>query len=131
MNEYSYADIMRMQEEAKQRVLEMKKRSRSYVENSTEEKKGSSAKDAGSGIPERPRTISYPVEYDLPKNSRAVDNGKKSAQKERGLSAALDNIFGNMSGEETERMFILSLCLLLVNENCDDELIMSLMYILT
>lgn len=41
------------------------------------------------------------------------------------------SVLGNLTREETERLFLLSLCMLLKSENADDELITALMYIMT
>ena len=48
-----------------------------------------------------------------------------------GLTAALRNVFGDLSGEEAEKMFLLALCLLLHQENGDEGLLMAMMYLLT
>lgn len=133
MSDYSYADIMRMQEEAKQRVIDMKKRSRKFADDfSADRKNDADKKTSADIIPEKVKAISYPVEYDLPtgKNGYGI-NSNITAQKKNGISAALNKVFGNLTEEETERMFIMSLCLLLSNETGDDELILSLMYLLT
>ena len=56
-------------------------------------------------------------------------------QKNGGVSEASGSagtrVFPGMSREEAERMFIMSLCLLLGNEQADESLILGLMYLLT
>ena len=126
MSDYSYPDLARMQEEAKRRVMDMRRRSRLFADSVS-----GRAEEADPGaLPVQPKAISLPVEYDRPVPKRQPAD-KKPAQKKDGLSTALGNVFGKLSREETEKMFILSLCLLLSNENCDDELLLSLMYLLT
>ena len=134
MNDYSYADMMRMQEEAKQRVLDMKKRAREYADTFSYERAAENEKEPKPDIiPEKAKAISYPVEFDRPvkSNNDYCRNNIISAQKKCGISTALNKVFGNLSEEETERMFIMALCLLLSNESGDDELVLSLMYLLT
>ncbi len=41
------------------------------------------------------------------------------------------HFFDSLSRDDTERIFLLSLCMLLKNENADGELITALMYIMT
>lgn len=48
-----------------------------------------------------------------------------------GGSGGSSNFLGNLSKDDTERLFLLSLCMLLKNENADEELITALMYIMT
>lgn len=134
MNDYSYGEILRMQEEAKQRVMDMKKRSRSFADSF-------SSSAPGNAVPDKPKAVSLPVEYDRPfvkrRTSQCAEREKtgvkeeNKAQKKEGLPSALKKVFGELGDDGAERMFILSLCLLLVSENCDDELILSLMYLLT
>ena len=134
MNDYTYKDIMRMQEEAKERVLEMRRRSRFAAENCPLD-------PAPEPVPEEPsaekkaKAISCPVEFGnagrafTPRKSAA--DAKKAAQGRMTLPAALHNAFGEITADEAERMFLLALCLLLYEENGDEELILSLMYLLT
>ena len=56
---------------------------------------------------------------------------KNAARGGFSLPAALRGIFGNLGEEETEKMFILALCLLLSQENGDEGLLLSLLYLLT
>ena len=161
MNDYSYRDIMRMQEEAKARVMEMQRRSRFLAE---EFAGGGPSSEFGVRSSElqaepqerRARAIRMPVE--LPETSaefgirsselrqgteeRTIDRGRGGTSSEcgvrsselrqgTGLPAALRNVFGNLDAEETEKMFLLALCLLLHQENGDEGLLMAMMYLLT
>lgn len=126
MNDYSYTDLLKMQEEAKRRVLDMQKRSKDYAESfASENKDGTSAETADENR-DKPRSVSLPV--GLRGNAEAAPE-KKPAQ--TGKRSAPWNIFGKLSRDEKEKLFILSLCLLLTNEGCEDELLLALMYILT
>lgn len=130
MDDYSYDDIMRMQEEAKARVLEMRRRSRFAAENFT--LPGGKRCAENEAPPGTAKAISYPVE--LPQGrtgEKQTPELMKKAQRKNGISTALCNVFGELSGEETENMFLLALCLLLKEENGDEGLLMALMYLLT
>ena len=168
MNDYSYRDIMRMQEEAKARVMEMQRRSRFLAEDfaggEARAESGGPRSESGERRAEmrqepqeyRARAIRMPVE--LPEaraecgerraeirqgqEDRMMDRGRGGPRAESGvrraeirqgtgLSAALRNVFGNLDEEETEKMFLLALCLLLHQENGDEGLLMAMMYLLT
>ena len=147
MNDYSYRDIMRMQEEAKARVMEMQRRSRFLAEDFA----GGDPPNAEFGMrnaelqvqeetqERRARAIRMPVE--LPKaraecgvrREPSAESGERSAEMRQGagLTASLRNVFGHLDEEETEKMFLLALCLLLHQENGDDGLLLAMMYLLT
>ncbi|MBR3768857.1 MAG: hypothetical protein IKL10_11560 [Clostridia bacterium] len=134
MSGYSYQDMMRMQSEAKQRVLEMQKRSRSVAENFNDKHravKKTEEQPNEEELPRVPKAISYPTE--LQNSQHRQHSNKSSVAKNSGidLRKALNSVFGNLSSDEYEKMFILSLCLLLSKENHDDSLIFALMYLLT
>ena len=150
MNEYSYRDVMRMQEEAKARVMEMRRRSRFLAEDfaggdARAEYGGSSAEMRQE--PEEPRerrmgAIRMPVELPERGGPSAESGAQREASAESGvrraemrqgtgLTAALRNVFGNLDEEETEKMFLLALCLLLHQENGDEGLLIAMMFLLT
>ena len=182
MNEYSYQDLLRMQEEAKARVMEMRRRSRFVAEDFAGREKTNAecgvrnaelrhgqdpqSREQGREAPQRDASerrahaIRMPVE--LPEHRRAgpseasapkeenvvpaaapepakgpgaaatVSPAKKqNAARGNPLPAALRHVFGEMDREETEKMFLLSLFLLLSQENGDEGLLLSLMYLLT
>ena len=228
MSDYSYQDVLRMQEEAKARVMEMRRRSRFLAEDfAGREARAESgerraeqnaecgvrnaelshgAEPGGSsefgvrnselshrGEPrcyeppaDRARAIRMPVEWPEGRETssefgvrnselrqgteeQTMDRGREGPRAERGerraemrqgteaavdsaalsrsvagmparrdaarentgLSAVLRNVFGNMGEEETEKMFLLALCLLLDQENGDEGLMMAMMYLLT
>ena len=190
MNDYSYRDIMRMQKEAKARVMEMQRRSRFLAEDfaggeARAESGERNAEIARGALPRqrpenaeswygteesrerRARAIRMPVE--LPERREvSAESGERSSEfgvrnsesrqasdavgtasvfaetaaagravsrnasgEGAGLSAALRNVFGRLDGEETEKMFLLALCLLLHQENGDEGLLLAMMYLLT
>jgi hypothetical protein len=128
MNDYTYQDMMRMQSEAKQRVLEMQKRSRNAAESFNGAQKGydRQAEENTQELPRIPKKISYPAEL----NPNQYKQQKSSFRQGIDIRSALKSAFGNLSGEEYEKMFILSLCLLLTKDGADESLIMALMYLL-
>ena len=68
----------------------------------------------------------------VPAAAAAVPPAKKqNAARGNPLPAALRHVFGEMDREEAEKMFLLSLFLLLSQENGDEGLLLSLMYLLT
>ena len=144
MNDYSYRDIMRMQEEAKARVMEMQRRSRFLAEDFAGGETRAESGVRSAEIPEEPqerraRAIRMPVE--LPKaraesgvrREPSAESGVRSAEMRQGagLTASLRNVFGHLDEEETEKMFLLALCLLLHQENGDEGLLLAMMYLLT
>lgn len=159
MSDYSYQDIMRMQEEAKARVMEMRRRSRFVAEGFDPPVRVSSPPEreeptSGELPPQQhARAISLPVEFppadkrqnagarteppekpegaQPPRQRDRSGEERQSAARGRSLPVALRNVFGEMSREETEKMFLLSLFLLLSQENGDEGLLLSLMYLLT
>ena len=54
----------------------------------------------------------------------------KKAQEKNNVTTRFFNVFGKLSREESEKMLILALCLLLSNEQADENLIMSLLYLI-
>ena len=158
MSDYSYQDIMRMQEEAKARVMEMRRRSRFVAERFDPPLRVSSPPEREEPTSDLPperhaRAISMPVEFDPPEKRQHAPaqaepptqtekpqpprqqerrgEERQSAARGRSLPVALRNVFGEMNREETEKMFLLSLFLLLSQENGDEGLLLSLMYLLT
>lgn len=134
MNDYSYQDMLRMQGEAKKRVLEMQKRSRNAAEsfNGRQNPVKVKEEETQQELPRVPKAISYPAEL----HSQSHPNISKASAHGHRLNVAdirksLTGVFGGLSDDEYEKMFILSLCLLLSKEKGDDSLIFALMYLLT
>lgn len=160
MKEYNYKDVLSMQEQAKQRVMEMQKRSKFAVDEMNREihpnethvnqsdRQKSSVREVG--VPQQPKNIHYPVNLNGTKeksaNTSFSSHGKKNAvtenksnhsaytkqsQRRSDLPESLRKIFGNLSKEDSEKMLILALCLLLTSEQADDSLIMAMLYLLS
>lgn len=138
MSDYSYKDLMRMQDEAKQRVIEMQKRSK-YVADSfrgaiaqqDKPEVNAEEKRKEEELPRKPKAISYPADL---RGSTGVRASSGQAARRKGLPDirnTLMSFFSDMSSDDCERMFILSLCLLLSKEKADDSLIIALMYLAT
>lgn len=131
MNDYTYQDMMRMQSEAKQRVLEMQKRSRSAAESFNGiQKNGSETQcEPSEELPRVPKKISFPAGLH---NSRMNQEAQKKnfSGQDIDIRSSLKSVFGNLTGDDYEKMFILSLCLLLTKDGADESLIMALMYLL-
>lgn len=132
MSDYSYQDMLKMQREAKKRVLEMQKRSRDAAENfSMRGKRETHEEQSSEELPRVAKAISYPTE--IGSQNQRMKQGAFSGHGKNPLDLrhALTSVFGNLSSDEYEKMFILSLCLLLSEEREDDSLIFALMYLIT
>ena len=132
MSDYSYQDMLKMQSEAKKRVLEMQKRSRDAAENfGMRGKKDMPEEPTREELPRVAKAISYPTE--IGSQNQRMKQGSSSfyGKNSFDLRHALSSVFGNLSSDEYEKMFILSLCLLLSKESGDDSLIFALMYLIT
>ena len=130
MSDYTYQDMMRMQSDARRRVFEMQKRSKDAVESFNSEKKHAVQKtEAVSDEPPRaPRAISFPAELPSSGKRNTASHSRIHISDIRGV---LGSVFGRLTDDDYEKMFILSLCLLLTKDGADDSLILSLMYLLS
>lgn len=135
MSDYSYNDMFRLQNEAKKRVMEMQKRSREVAESFNSGLSG--GKDvknsvAEEDLPRVPKAISYPAElHSVQQKQPSVQRSRRGNPNVGDIRKAFQSVFGDLSADDYEKMFILSLCLLLTKESKDDSLIFSLMYLLT
>ncbi len=129
MNDYTYNDMMRMQDEAKRRVLEMQQRSKNVTESFNKAKQGNE-ENKEDNLPRIPKAVSLPAGLHGTDNKegRGHYHGKNN---KADLRNTLYSVFGSLSDDDYEKMFILSLCLLLSKESKDDSLILALMYILS
>lgn len=155
MKEYTYNDLLVMQEEAKQRVMEMQKKSKYAVEDmnksiekNTENEKTYEAVQSSNlfshrsvPVAQKPVNIQYPTGIVNSDNERhksvCVKNTSdkradnvKNTYKKNDAAAKFFNVFGKLSREESEKMLILALCMLLSNEQADENLIMALLYLI-
>ena len=157
MKEYTYNELLMMQEEAKQRVMEMQKKSKYAVEDmnksferNTEREKTYEAVQNSDlfshrsvPVAQKPRNIQYPTgivnsegekhktayEKNLHGNTADKTDMKRTQGKNDTMSKFF-NVFGKLSRDESEKMLILALCLLLSNEQADENLIMALLYLI-
>lgn len=157
MKEYTYNDLVAMQEEAKQRVMEMQRKSKYAVEDmnksvslNTENKEAWESAEKQTTFPvhtvpvaQQPKSIQYPTglvkssaeknKNTSGKNIREQSSDKSSVggiQQKNDLASKFFNVFGKLSREESEKMLILALCMLLTNEQADENLIMALLYLI-
>lgn len=117
MRDYTYQDMLKMQEEAAKRVREMKKRAAIAVEDESE-----SIPSAGSvrkNLPDEVKHISYPVE--LPERTQDVSRPQESKQPS-GLLSFLT--------QDKDAMLILALLAVIGQEEKDYMTSLALMYIL-
>ena len=133
MSEYTYSEIMKMQNDAIRRVEEMQKRAQAAVGNEQQTKK-SETRDS-----EQPKRVPMPDSYldglknfaanssYTPKNNTAVKRENVShASNGNAINSLLNNI-----NVDSDTALILSLVMLLSEEYGDEALILALLYILT
>ena len=86
MHDYTYQDMLRMQEEAAVRVREMKKRATLIMDDESEEKKELEKISKKTALPDEVKHISYPVEIGMPKKEVLSDKSASDwAEFYRGL----------------------------------------------
>ena len=129
MNDYTYNDMIRMQDEAKRRVLEMQKRSKSVTDSFNKAKRENEG-NCEEELPRVPKAVSLPAELHG-KDSKEGRGHSYGKSHKTDLRNTLYSVFGSLSDDDYEKMFILSLCLLLSKESKDESLILALMYILS
>mgnify|MGYP006991697744 CR=1 FL=1 len=109
MVEYTYQDMVKMQEEAAVRVREMKRRAAIAVEDDEPEK---------NSIPDQVKRISYPVEITVSQND---ENEESSGQ---------DNSPQEILKADSDSVLILLILVLLSGEEADPMLSLALLYLL-
>lgn len=151
MADYSYNDIMKMQNDAIRRVNEMQKRAKSVVNEIEEEE--ASTKKAASKNEATVKRVKMPNDYleelkGFAATSSYFENNEeagkippetKSPEKELHNEKKHNNenqtdIFKSLLGGmdlDSDKTLILSLILLLTEEKADEMLILSLLYMLT
>lgn len=115
MRDYTYQDMLRMQEDAANRVREMKKRAALAMD----EEPKISAKQVP--IPDEVRHISYPVEIDSPVTEKSEEDEEKN-EMQHGI---IDFIT-----QDKDVLLVLSLIALLSAENNDYITSCALLYLL-
>lgn len=113
MRDYSYEEMLKMQQEAAMRVREMKKRAAITVEE--DEPAGKTVRP----IPDEVRRISYPVE--IPVREHDADN-KEQKKEHNGILSFL--------ADDKDALLVLSLAVILAQENTDYLTTLSLIYLL-
>lgn len=130
MKDYTYQEMMKMQEDAVKRVQEMKRRSVFAVEDANrafEQENTHKNKDI-TGVFTQPvsgvKRISMPIEFDSDSHS---GNAHKNRQESN--TPAFDGLLDILS-RDGDTPLMLSLLLLLMTDGGDKELISALAYIL-
>ncbi len=114
MKDYSYQDMLKMQEDAAVRVREMKRRAAIAVEA----EQSAAEEHEKNAIPDEVRHISYPVE--LPEQIR-----EKKGEPEAKKSGILDII-----KSDSDSVLVLFILLLLSQEETDYLTSLALLYLL-
>ena len=157
MSDYTYADIIRMQNDAVKRVEEMQKKARytAGLESDGEKPDGSakggtfsgkSGKAPNAGGANGTKRIPMPDDYlDRLKNFAATSSysgesakesgqphalGSQPPQSQNGIAEKLKGMLGDIN-IDSDKALILSLILLLSEENADETLILALLYMLS
>lgn len=117
MRDYSYQDMLRMQEEAAYRVREMKKRATLALDEETQpvQKK--------LPLPDEVKHISYPVEIENSQDDEAIT--EEIQEKENPSSGILDFLT-----RDKDALLILSLIAVLATESNDSFTTYALVYLL-
>ncbi len=130
MNNYSYDEIMKMQNDAVRRVEEMQKKAREAAglnEKTEYEKTYENTREAPRRIPMPPGYLtgnnSEKTNINKSGNENSVNNYKYNT---KNIGSVLDFL-----KSDSDISLILSLVLLLWEEHADETLILSLLYILT
>ena len=151
MADYSYNEIMKMQNDAIRRVNEMQKRAKSVVNDINEEE--TSTKKAASKSEATVKRVKMPNDYleelkgfaatssyfenneETDKRTTETKNVKQDTNNEKEhIPKNQPDIFKNLLGGmdlDSDKALILSLILLLTEEKGDEMLILSLLYMLT
>ncbi len=135
MADYTYNEMLKMQNDAIKRVEEMQKRARQTVGLSENEPK---VPEGHKEIPrQEPRRVSMPKDYlenlkSYAANSSHTDEEPPQKQKEKPpkTESAGESTFGDLKLDE-DKALLLALILLLSEEGADELLIMALIYMLT
>lgn len=147
MAEYSYNDIMKMQNDAIRRVNEMQKRAKSVVEDIKENTSSVVTEEVKKEY-DTPKRVKMPNDYinelkgfastsshfeenETDKVSQEyVKEKKASYPPPKHQNDVLKNILSDLN-MDSDKALILSLVLLLAEEKADEMLILALLYILS
>ncbi|MBR3809468.1 MAG: hypothetical protein IKK46_04110 [Clostridia bacterium] len=151
MAEYSYNEIMKMQNDAIKRVNEMQKRAKTVVDEMNEEKEQYHSPPTKQNFPQNVNRVKMPNDYlDELKNFASTSSHFEESETEQNThrdyketqskkqtpkqhSTQKDNVKSilNDLNLDSDKALILSLILLLTEEKADEMLILSLLYILS
>ena len=127
MKDYTYQEMMKMQEDAVKRVQEMKRRSVFAAEDarqSFDPPANTPVSDVFSSSGQGVKRISMPIEFD-----RGTSDGPADKNRQEIKPPACDGLLDFLS-RSGDTPLVLSLLLLLMSDGGDRELISALAYIL-
>ena len=126
-NEYTYQDMLKMQEDAAKRVREMKKRAALAVSDEPPQR---SPDDGSKKLPDEVRHISYPVE--LPASSHGEPGNRNDDQRDQSEASSREPVNGLLSllTEDPDAMLILSLLAVIGQDEQDTITSLALLYLL-
>lgn len=123
MKDYTYQDMLKMQEEAAQRVREMKKRAAIAVENDNNDEMRAKS-ESTKQLPDEVHHISYPVELPVKKEKASAEDEHED-RKDDGVSGGLMKLF--LSDKDAALIFTL---LAVMSQNGDNLISLALLYLL-
>lgn len=135
MKDYSYSELKEMQDRAMERVRAMQQRASETVlrENSVQEEVSKPATAPEQNTYTKPHHIKMPVNMP-PRESTAEGRGSKA---NTDSNSASNSVSANENGiiesilNDPDRAMLLPLLLLLKSEGANEELLMSLLYIMS
>lgn len=151
MAEYSYNEIMKMQNDAIKRVNEMQKRAKTVVDEINEEKERYQEPPKKQNSPHNVNRVKMPNDYldelksfastsshfekseNEQNNTRNYKESNSKKEEPKQPSFQNDNVKNilNDLNLDSDKALILSLILLLTEEKADEMLILALLYILS
>ena len=122
MADYSYAQLSQMQQEAVQRVREMRKRAKSAAEDA--------ARQFAAEVPPEQKSEKP---SSCPNLQNASVQPRRCCQNRANASDFISNLFAGkgMQADDADKALILSVCFLLQAEKADEELILAMLYLLS
>ncbi len=124
MADYTYSELMKMQNDAIRRAEEMQKRAR--LSAGFEEE---AAKENKTSAPQEPKHIPMPKGY-LEKQQNEDDAEEKAPPKNENTFKDFNSSMADLN-MDSDKALLLSLIMLLSEEKADELLIMALIYMLT
>lgn len=129
MRDYTYEDVLKMQEDAARRVREMKRRAAIAVEEDEKEPRSvNKEKIKNEDLPREVKRISYPVEFDGQGNEQfkdektSQDNYNESQERKQGLLEILK--------KDNDAILLIGILLLLCQDEKNYPAALALLYIL-